>query len=406
MQTKPDKIIDVFKLILVYSYCTTKHSNDIVMNQKSFAEFLDISNRTIVRHFNLAKELGFIEVTSKHYIYNGKQKSKWLANVYDVDLPKLNKYIYDKTGYDMLNNIEKEIPLYYKFMKYCKHVKKEKLLASMTPQEQIEYEEKEAKKEQKRSNQLTKLKEQNKYFIDLLKEVNNDIIPNYYLEDNKKRLVNVLCSTKNPENSDDMNRLNILTKFFGTSDIVEFDTNASIYRLSYALGHGECADPNIDMYKLIFDKCNFKLPWNKTIRVNFKHLLMPIYMRESTIKYKSLVYEKRKNREWFTDKKEEEIYVFYQYLERKLKMPIYDIFIIVKDAMHEVFGLKKFYKADIFIYESNLHILMLKKFKDLGIKTINVYDGFYFINGTMNQELYNKIYNDSVTELLNLLPKK
>ena len=81
-------------------------------------------------------------------------------------------------------------------------------------------------------------------------------------------------------------------------------------------------------------------------------------------------------------------------------MPIYDIFNIVKDAMHEVFGLKKFYKANIFIYESNLHILMLKKFKDMGIKTINVYDGFYFIEGTMNQDLYNQIYREATEELL------
>ena len=400
MKTKPDKVIDVFKLILVYAYCSTKHSNEIVMNQRSFADFLDISSRTIMRHFNLAKELGFLEVTGKHYIYNGKQKSTWLANVYDVDLQKLNQYIFEQTDYNILENIDKEIPLYYDFMKFCKRAKEQKRLESMSAEEQAEYEEKEAKKAQKKDNQLLKLKQQNQYYIDLLNKVNNDIIPNYYLDDNKKRLVNVLCSTKNPEHSDDINRLNILTKFFGTNNIVEFDTNASIYRLSYALGNGKLADPDVDMYKLIFDKCGFKLPWTKEIRLNFKNLLMPIYMKESSIKYRSLVYEKRKDREWFTDKKEEETYIFYKYLERKLKMPIYDIFNIVKDAMHEVFGLKKFYKANIFIYESNLHILMLKKFKDMGIKTINVYDGFYFIEGTMNQDLYNQIYREATEELL------
>lgn len=400
MKTKPDKIVDVFTLILVYSYCTTKHDNEIIMNQQSFAEFLGISSRSITRHFNLAKDLGLIEVTGKHYIYNGKQKSKWLTNVYDVDLQKLNKYIVDKTGHNILDNIEKEIPLYYNYMKFIKRTKEQKMLDSMTPAQRIEYEEKETKKEQKKENQITKLKNQNRYYLDLLAEVNNDIIPNFYLNDNKKRLVNILCSTKNPENSDDTNRMKLLTKFFESEDIVEFDTNASIYRLSYALGNNQVADPNIDMYKLIFDKCGFKLPWTKEIRDHFKNMLMPIYMKESSIKYRSLVYEKRKDREWFTDKREGEAYAFYAYLERKLKKPIYDIFNIVKDAMHEIFGLKKFYRADIFIYESNLHILMLKKFKDMGIKTINVYDGFYFINGTMTQDLYNEVYENATNELL------
>ena len=68
--------------------------------------------------------------------------------------------------------------------------------------------------------------------------------------------------------------------------------------------------------------------------------------------------------------------------------------------MHKVFNLEDFYKADIFIHESNLHILMLNKFKNLGIKTIDVYDGFYFIEGTMTQELYDKIYDEATNELL------
>ena len=125
-------------------------------------------------------------------------------------------------------------------------------------------------------------------------------------------------------------------------------------------------------------------------------------MRESSIKYRSLVYNSKKDWTWFANKKEGEACQFYKYLETELDMDIYDIFKVVKNAMHKIFKLKKFYKADIFIYESNLHILMLKEFKDLGIKTINVYDGFYFIEGTMTQELYNEIYEKCTQKLLNI----
>ena len=79
---------------------------------------------------------------------------------------------------------------------------------------------------------------------------------------------------------------------------------------------------------------------------------------------------------------------------------IYDILDTIRKAMHAVFNLTHFYKGEIFIYESNLHILMLQKFKELGIKTINVYDGFYFKKNTMSQELYDSVYTQAVHQLL------
>ena len=66
----------------------------------------------------------------------------------------------------------------------------------------------------------------------------------------------------------------------------------------------------------------------------------------------------------------------------------------------KVLNLDKFYKADIFIYESNLHILMLKLLKDLNIQTINVYDGFYFIKDSLTKEQYDEIYNKASNILL------
>ena len=403
MITKPSKEIEVFKLILIYAYGATKCHHEIIMNQYSFADYLEISPRSVIRHFNKAKELGLIEVTSKQHLYNKKKQSTWTTNVYDVDIYGLNEYIFTKSNYDVLEHIDVEIPTYYKYMTFVREVSLQKSLEAMTDEERIEYEEKETKRQIRRDRKLQKLKEENKYFLDLLDEVNNPIFPLYYLNDGKMRLVNIICSTRNPDNASTSDRIRILSKYFDTSDLVEFDTNASIYRLSYILGNKECPDPNIDFYKLIFDKCNFDIPWNNELRQKFKYLIMPIYMRECSIPYRCCVYNARKNREFFSNKQEGETYAFYKKLEDDLGMSLFEIFSVIRDTMHEIFHLNKFYKADIFIYESNLHILMLKIFKNMGIKTIDVYDGFYFIRGTMTQELYNKVYKQAAEQLLDLL---
>ncbi len=96
----------------------------------------------------------------------------------------------------------------------------------------------------------------------------------------------------------------------------------------------------------------------------------------------------------------EKEHLFYKYFVDAFKLDLRTILNTVKTAMHEVFNMDKFYQADIFIHESNLHIIMLQLFKEMNIKTINVYDGFYFVNDTMNQDLYNTIYDKATNMLL------
>lgn len=401
MKTKPSKIIDVFKLMLVYSYVVGKDSDNIIMNQESFAKFLNISSRSVVRHFNTARELGFICITSKKHLYSHKKRTAWAANIYSVDMIKLNNYITASSGYNVLDNIATEIQIYFNFMSFVKSVYQQKIVENMTEEERAEYLLQQEKIAQKAARKLEKLKKKNKLYLSLLEEVNNTVIPLKYLEDDKKRLINVLCSTRNPVHSNDSNRMMLLKKFFDTEkNIVEFDTNASIYRLSYALGNGYCADPDVDIYKLIFDECHFNIDWTDNFRHNFKSMLMPIYMRESSLKFRSIAFNKRKSWKWFLNEKVEAEQKFYEGLEQALNMPIYDILDNIRLSMHKIFNLDKFYKADIFIYESNLHILMLKIFKDLGIKTINVYDGFYFIDGSVDKNLYNQVYEQATMKLL------
>lgn len=123
-------------------------------------------------------------------------------------------------------------------------------------------------------------------------------------------------------------------------------------------------------------------------------------MLERSIGFKCLEFEKHSKWKYFISKEVEKDYKFYKYFVDNLDLDLKTILNTVRDAMHKVFNLEKFYQADIFIYESNLHIIMLKIFKDKGIKTINVYDGFYFVEGTMTQELYDSIYDEATMLLL------
>ena len=239
----------------------------------------------------------------------------------------------------------------------------------------------------------------------MLKEINAVLnIKINYLDEERKRLTNAICCTKNPEkHPEDGNRYRLLREYFKVDNdtFEEFDTNASIYRLSYALGNKKLLSHDIDVYEMIYNDCNFSIPWSKDVRNIFKQLLMPIYMREWSIAFKCLMYDKWSRWTTFYFESTKKEYEFYKQFEDLLHLPLREILDRVCAAMHRAFNLDKFYMAQIFIHESNLHILMLKKFFDLGIKTINVYDGFYFINGTMTQELYDKIYDEATMELLN-----
>ncbi len=51
---------------------------------------------------------------------------------------------------------------------------------------------------------------------------------------------------------------------------------------------------NMDIYKLIYDKCKFNLEWTGDLRDHFKFLLMPIYMLERSVEYRCAEYNKKR----------------------------------------------------------------------------------------------------------------
>ena len=402
-------IEDTMKFVLIYSYCTNKEDGLIALNQNAIGKYLGLTKMTIIRHFSKMKELGLISVKDKTK-FTTHNNSKWYSNLYSVNQEGLNQYILEKTNYNVLDNFEEESNIYYDFMTLVKTIYNEKRLSTMTEEEKEKEIKKIKKREQRDKNKIEQLKKDNKYYIELLNKVNNTIIPMNYLNENRKRLTNALCVTRNPEipgHEKDNVRKTMLANYFETDKkIIEFDTNASIYRLSYALGNKCLATHKNDIYKMIFDECNFDVYWAKTFRNNFKELLMPIYMKESSIEYTCYEFKKYSKWKYFISKEVEEKYKFYKYFVDTLKMDLRDILVTVQKAMHKIFGLSKFYQSNIFIYESNLHIIMLKIFNDMGIKTINVYDGFYFIENTMTQDLYDEIYDKATNILLENLSKE
>ena len=408
---KKNCFTQVLKFILIYSCNNCTEEELIMLNQAAIARFLKLSRRHVIRMFNESKNMNFIAVVDKVQLKpfnrNTKKKSLWYSNVYSVDKEAINEYLKTTTGVDILANIEEESKMYIDFMTdvyiHFAEIRNES-------DEPITEEEKNAistsvkQKIDKEGQRLEKLKAINSKYLNTLEELNNDSsIKMNYLNENKKRLTNTICTTKNPEkHPGSTTRMEMLHNYFDTDkNIVEFDTNASIYRLSYALGNNCVASHDVDIYELVFDACDFNIEWTKDLRDKFKQLLMPIYMREWAISYRCMQYNYQCHWKYFISKQVEQTFLFYKSLVTTLKRSLKDILTAIANAMHKIFNLDKFYKADIFIHESNLHIIMCRKFKELGIRTIDVYDGFYFIEGTMTQELYDKIYDEATVELLN-----
>lgn len=409
--TKANKLPELIKFILIYSCCVGDTEKGIALNQEAIAKFLKRSERNIVRHFNILKDEKFITVVDKVKLHcastrENKDKKAWYSNLYVVDQEAMNTYLIKVTKEDILANIEEESKMYNDFMTqvYANYVESKMALeATLTEAEKAAIARRVARKTKREQKKLNELKSINLKYLELLKDINYDAsIKMSYLDENKKRLTSVLCGTKNPEkHTGSTERMDMLHKFFESdSKIVEFDTNASIYRLSYSLGNGCSASHDVDLYELIYKECGFDAEWNQDLRDKFKQLLMPIYMREWSINFKCLEFKKQSHWKKFISKQTEEVFKFNKYFVDLLKLPLKDILNTVCAAMHRVFNLDKFYKAEIFIHESNLHILMCKKFKDMGIQTIDVYDGFYFIEGTMTKELFNTVYDEATLELL------
>jgi len=244
-------------------------------------------------------------------------------------------------------------------------------------------------------------------YIELLKVINAtrpEMFRSKYLAEGRNRETNILCNTMNPDKEhlsaseqDLSERYILLSTFFGTEDFFEDDTNGSIYRLSFALAHGYPLAHDIDVYATIWNKAFYKIECTSLIRHHLKVLCMPIFMSNGKKNaWNSIVAIKDNN----LTRSEAARKVALNKLSEITGLSAREVMDKLSDAMRKFIGTSEFLEAEIFIHESNLHILMITEFMKRGIKTINVYDGFYFKNGTCDHDTFNEVYDLCTNQLI------
>lgn len=269
-----------------------------------------------------------------------------------------------------------------------------------------------------------------------------------YLWDGSGRLYSAFCSTPNPDNpghslEEMKERPNMLKDMFGIEKYIEYDTAASIYRLTYNLNHSLPFSEDSDIYEEVWKTMGLgEIPgFHETIhRTYLKRIMMPIYMKEGSITYSvnqffthiidnknlksysnvksffrtnDLTMVDEKGTIFLIPKAMKQKYVawafFMQYYCGWNREFLTDFLKKLCFAMKKVmFGLSdsKFYSRNIFIYESNVHIRMLEAFlsneeliADVNSKRIlqiaNAYDGFYSNEGVFTKEMFMQAYFDS-----------
>lgn len=445
---------DFFILLLCYSYYNkSKNSsfkyNEFSLSETVMAKYFNCTSKTIYRWLLKLKDIGCIENSkredageSKYYTIIDKDGNKIkksyivskykkirvgnkdelkFVNVYILDQIKLNDYLINTIELDVLSNIKSYKNIFVDYILFLSTLKTKAIeeikKTAETKESKVKLSKKE-KKQLKREKKIEKKIKENRYYLD--KKIEQDKLfpecPSRYLEENSLRLTCPLCNTVNPENTDKINEMNywrsshvrndILTKVLKSNAFEERDVNGSIYRLTYNLYHNKPLDINADIYSLIWNDA-FDIVWpDKSYRKKFKLLLMPIYMKESSTAYRISQHEYIKdyyytNKEKYKslDKVDRDRFELYEDFINLTKLSLNEFLDRVRQSMHKILNVDKFMGADIFIQESNLHILMRDRFNKLNIKCINIYDGFYFIKDSVSKNTFYKIYEEALNEL-------
>ena len=379
-----------------------------VVNKSNIALYFKKDYRAIEQCFQQAEKDDYLQRSANTTKLRDDEYSKHSMCVYTPTPDplfgtKLRHYTMLNTDFDLSDSASSIKSRFARYGAYTRAVKKDK----PTKKEDLD--------------ELNRLKAENIYFITLLATLNEDL-PWFYrtrfLVEEVKRGVNPICHTPNP-NKEHKHELplgalelrhKLLTDFFDGIEIhIEFDTNGSIYRITFALTHGYPLSHDVDVYEEMWNASGFGKPLTKEIRDHLKNLCMPIYMSNGVGKEynANLVYQNPEKVKSKDKLKCAALNAIADYLGLK-KTYINGLDIIKKlmQGMKDFLGLDEFFGKQIFIYETDLHILIWDECKRRGIKTINVYDGFYFADGTMTQETYDEIYDICTEKLLKILQEE
>ena len=402
-------------LKLLYALCYVRilqGDEKVFLVKESIASYLSVSRMQVHRWIDELERDGVLYGKIRSRKGNSdKAKSQWAFCGYSVDLAKLEALL---TRFDIkIEPYERQRSLladycicshrFSKIKKEHPEATKEEIASMMTSVAVIE-----AEKEEKYFDRLCK---KHKYFLDKLDDLNRYYGGRFhwsYLKEHKKRMTNALCTTKNPEKHEDSTRYDMIKSILGSRQVTEFDVKSSIYNVSYGLGQLVMAPLDTDFYKKVFIEAGIdNLPctaarW-KAVRPYVKQIFMPIYMKPGALKRRCMNYEYLK--EHGTEHLNEQdlkMYELHTILCKMFNSDLETILMKLRDAMHRVLGLDKFYGKDIFYYESDLHILVLWHLLfDYGIEVVNVYDGFYYLSEIKDfEKIFEKVYFDSFKELL------
>lgn len=396
MDTYKHYFLPLLEVILTLK---TWKSQDLVINQETLASYFELDRRIISDFLKQAELDGLIifdkkvrKVDDKTLTHAMRRYILPSANNDSKFYSKLQEYI--NTYMDWTPDFGDRLDFYYDYMK------------SIETDESV-----------KSIKQLQKEEKAKQYAViyswvqPLMEKINftrPDLLKSKYLSDGKLRESNRLCATLNPEKDHEAKlfaqdigyRYILLEEFFGTKDFIECDTNASIYRLCYNLNHDKLLDDHVDIYAQFWKLAGFKTELDFVTRDSLKLLCMIIFMSNGSKNgYNSTLAVKD-----YQDltKSEQHRKDVLNHMSRRTGLTPRQFLDKLTEAMYEFLGVDHFMEEEIFIHESNLHLLILEICEQEHIKAINVYDGFYFRKKDMTAAKYNMMYREATLRLKEL----
>lgn len=347
------------------------------IDQTTIADIVGISQKTVSKWLSKLEEQNYIINIGKYtfndstYPSNMYIVNEWtIAKDYGEEIDK-NKSLCDKLNTTTQKDTKSSIATNNKCMKQALWQAVSKMIA-------------EANKDR---HELAKVKF-------LVKLENGDY--------DGGRYYSPLCSTRNPDH-DPVTRYAALNEIFGTTDakFVEIDVNSMTFRTQYNLIHDEYLDINEDFYYTLYKKMTgTPMSYNafkQKARALIKSNCMPINMEPRSVYCKTHKLSESSNlnkvKEEFLVKEIESVFhmTYAEFLNR-LKEAQYQLLSVYDfDSDKRVFLGRMFFK-----YESIVYYYMHEEFKTLKIKTANVYDGWYFIEGTCDKETFYKVYHKAI----------
>lgn len=369
-------------------------SDALVINQENLSSVVGCSRAMISKYLDKAEALGYIKQIGKYRLQNAKYDS----SVYIIDVNDIFTDFADVLFDDV--NAKELSQAYYDNLHDKEGCAKNSVALNNKCMKQALWQDLKSMIDEFNSTIPEKFK-----IHFMTKDENGD-----YKE---SRYYSCLCKSFNPErHPDESNRYDLLREMFCLDANVEFeelDVNSMMLRTSYNLINDEYlandADIYYELYKKMVDNPMDYTSFKNEARTIIKQNIMPIYMDPRS------VYCKITNVEHSDLNVVKQNYEF-STIEKLFKMTYSEFLTRLKEALYQFLAVynfdgdkRVFFGQMFFKYEAIVYYYMNKAFRDLDIKSANVFDGFYFVKGTCSKEKFYEVYNEAITKAKDLLKK-